>query len=361
MARRFTTGFELGEIIEHNGSLSYYLANFSVVTSPVRTGSYAARNDAGQQTSIADSFAYFSHILSDNPQELYVRLALRHSGYASNLTRRHCFLAFMDSTSYQLSLGIKPSTQVLSLARGGTGVMGYNGTVLAEGTAVLTANTWYVIEVYVKIANTGACIVKINGVTDINFSGDTAETSNEYCNKVLIGANWLGSPDGAILYFDDIAINDTSGTYQNSWIGQGGVYLLKPNGDGAVVQWTRSGGTTNYENVDEIPKNTTDWVQGQNSNTKDLYTLEDLPADVKVVDLVEPVWQAALSQAGWNSIKGVIRPGTTDYADAAAKEVTSVHPNYVLYKGDVRYVNPDTGLAWTPAQVNGMQAGILIP
>jgi hypothetical protein len=357
MARLFTTGFELGEIIEHNGSMVYG-THITINSSVKRTGNYSCKfTTPGAIDAVA-----FTHTIPTK-QELYARVAIYITNSIGSSANPQNFLAFFYGNTCHIAIGFPPSTFLLQVRRGGSGEMGHSGgTVLANGNIPLTMDNWWVVEVYVKIsASAGQVIAKVNGVVDISFSGNTSAGGTEGINVIKFGLSRAGPNVGCNLLMDDIAVNDTSGTYQNSWVGQGGVYLLRPNGDGAVTQWTRSGGTTNYENVDEVPKNTTDWVQGQTSGTKDLYTLADLPVDVKIVDMVETVWQAALSQAGWNSIKGVIRPGTTDYVDVDEREVTSVHPNYVLYKGDIYYVNPGTGLAWQPSEVNGMQAGILIP
>ncbi len=360
MARRLTTGFELGEIIEHNGSLAENGANFTVVTSPVRTGAYAAKNDAPAASS-GLYYAFFSHVLSDNPAELYVRLALRHDGFGTSSTSPIYFLDFLDGSTHQISVGIRPSDHLLVVATNGSGNMGEGGTVLASGSIVLGADRWYVIEVYVKADPTnGQVIVKVNGITDITYSGNTAPSGNAQIGRVDFGANSTGlGNNGANLYFDDIAVNDTAGSYQNSWIGQGGVYLLKPTADGAQNDWTPTSGTTNWDKVDEIPKNTTDWVQAQSSGSVELYELEDLPAEVKTVDLVEVVYQVALSQAGYNEVQDLIRWGTTNYA-GTIQPVTTEHPNYALYKGTVWYTRPD-GTAWGTADVAALQAGYQIP
>lgn len=74
MARLFTCGFELGELIGFNGSVNQKYGEMSIVTSPVRSGTYAMRNNAGYVSSLS-AYAFFTEELSDLP-ELYARIAL---------------------------------------------------------------------------------------------------------------------------------------------------------------------------------------------------------------------------------------------------------------------------------------------
>ena len=360
MARRFTTGFELGALNEHNGSYAEGSNSYAaaIVTTPVRTGTYAAAFKASVATA---GYTYFSQIFTDHPQELYIRLAIRHNGFVGGATNPQNFLVVLEGATQQLVFGIRPSDQVLMVRTNTTGGMGNaGGSTLATGTAILTLDTWYVIEIYVKIANAGQVAVKVNGVTDISYSGDTAASANEYLDALRFGVH---GPTGKAeyYYFDDIAINDTTGSYQNSWVGTGGVYLLKPSADGATSEWSPSAGTEHWSLVDDVPANTTDWIQAQNADTLDLFELDDLPATIKIVDMVEVVMQAALSEAGYNEVQDVVRHGTVNYTGAAAQAVTSEVQNYVLYKGTAWYVAPGGTVAWGTADVNTLQAGVQIP
>jgi hypothetical protein len=329
MASIITTWGELGKN-EFNGSVS-----LTVSTAAVRTGVYAYR---GNNQFAVQTFA-------GNLTELYLRLAFRIDDAGGS---PGTLIAFRDEdAAAQISVAYNAATQSVSLVRG--------ATVIATGAAVITLATWYVLELHLVLSDTvGVAAGKLNGVTDFAFSGDTVATAKPSVRSMVIGNG------GWVAFFDDIAINDTTGSYQNSWIGTGGVYLLRPTSDGVTTDWAPSTGSDDYACVDEVPANTTDWVQAQAAGTLDLYGLGDLPADVKTVDMVETVWQAALSEAGWNELKGVIRHGGTNYVDGAGQPVTSVKENYVLYKGAPLYVDPGDASAWTPADVNALEAGVQV-
>jgi len=363
MARKLTTGFELGEVIEHNGTLVGTGAN-SVQTGMKRTGAYAWRIQVG---SVAfGNYKAMTHTLPGNPQELYVRAAVYLGTSAGASTNAQMLMAFCDQATVHLSIGIPPTDNRIRIYRGGTGELGHTPgtyTELAAGSIVLNELTWYVLEVYVKVSNTvGQVIVKVNGVTDATFGpGDTASSANEYTDVFKVGANGATVGAGRDYYLDDIALNDTTGGESDSWVGLGGVYFLVPTADGSSSDWTPLGGGNHWEEVDEIPADDdTSYVYDDTAGAKDLYELANLPALVNSINLVETVFQAALSEAGSNDIRGVIRHSGVDYSDTPTHTITNVHPNYALLKGDPVYQVLGGAGAWTPAQVNALEAGFEI-
>jgi len=360
MARRFTTGFELGEVLEHNGSYGSNGLVDAVVATPVRTGGYAWRPQNLANSVLA--YTYCTHTLADDPTELYVRFAFRHTGLEGTVDDSYeaVFAVFDEAGDAHLSLGLAANDFLLRVKTGGTGALGQTGgSVVDTGSAVLTADTWWVIEVYISIANSGGQVtVKVNGATDISYTGDTQVGSTDGIRAFRFGAHGVGNNTGITKkYLDDIAVNDTSGSQQNSWIGQGGVYLLKPSADGTQNDWTPSAGADNYALVDEVPASATDYISSDTSTDIDLFELEDLPAEIVDVDLIEALFQAALAETGSNSVKHLIRHSGTNY-DGDTEAIVTVDPNYALYKSAPVYEVLGSSGAWTPAQVNALESGV---
>jgi len=127
--RLLTTGFELGEVIEHNGNISEYLSGGVTYPGPAYW-----------------PYFWFSQILDAYRTELYARVAIRiGTSYGADTTRQ-AFLAFLDQSTIQCSLGIRTSDQRLVFAVGGTNQMGQEGGTEYVGQKVITAGTWYVVE-----------------------------------------------------------------------------------------------------------------------------------------------------------------------------------------------------------------------
>lgn len=362
MARQLTTGFELGELIEHNGSVVGTLAGskHQVQSTLKRTGNYAWYIDCRTTT----AYVCCTHTINE-VSELYARVAIYVANNAGSSSNVQNFLSLFYFTDCQLSLGLRSDDMRLRISSG-TGELGHvSPTIAATGNMPITMGNWYVVELHVALSSGGPSVyydgsVKVNGVTDFTFSF-SKQGGSPYINIVKFGFNGTGiSVAGCDIYLDDIAINDTIGDYQNTWPGTGGVYLLKPNGEGTTQEWSPSEGSAHYPLVDEVPKNTTDWVYDQVSGHVELFALENLPAEVTSVQLVEVVYQAALAEAGGNEIRDVIRHGGANYS-GTTQVVTTVAPNYKLYKGQTRYIEAGGTLPWTPTQVNALEAGIEIP
>lgn len=348
MARLLTCGFETGDLTEFNGGYR----DVTVQSAYKRTGTYALRfADQSGKTP-----AYIIHTFSADQNELFFRFALYKD--ESQITHSHSFLIFYDNLGgVQLTVYYNSATQAFDLYRGTQ----ETGTLLATGSIVLRAAIWYMIEGRVLIDDaTGAVTVKVNNTTGLAYAGDTKATAVAGIRSIMFqGANSVLSSYG-YFYIDDVAVNDAVGSDQATYPGMGGVFLLKPTADGATVTWDTSTGTTHYTLVDDIPANTTDWIQALDTGEIDLFEVEDAPTYVNTINLVEVLYQAAVTESGYNLLTDVLRYGTVNYTDGTSTVVGLV-PGYVLYKGSPYYKRPDDGTSvWGTAEVNALQAGVEI-
>jgi len=111
---------------------------------------------------------------------------------------------------------------------------------IGSTTAVLTANTWYRIEL-MQIIRSGSADddweFRLDGVTISSQTGATIATSAPagWTLGVLgiSGINSGNPPASYVTYMDDVAINDDQGASQNTWPGAGSVVLLVPTADSA--------------------------------------------------------------------------------------------------------------------------------
>jgi len=258
-------------------------------------------------------------------------------------------MELLDSAgSAQIFIGILTGSYLLQLRRGS-----YNGAVLATSELSMPVNTWVCVEVYAKIADaSGQIIVKIDGDEWINYSGDTQNTANANAAMIRFGCASVHEKFIAYSYYDDIAVNDTAGAQNNSWIGRGGIVGLFPNGAGTHTDWDPNTGT-NYEAVDEKPHDSdTTYVSTTTADEVDTYAMADLANSDYVVSAVQWLAAARLDEAGSAAIKPVLRQGGTDYAgDSQGLDIT------YAYKKKI-YDTAPNGDAWTYANVNAIEAGV---
>jgi hypothetical protein len=126
-----------------------------------------------------------------------------------------------------------PYIAVLLHANGSLWIRNSAGTtVYTSSTGLISANTYHRIEFHLKISSgsptTGTAELSVDGTVLYSAIGTfNAGTS--------AGANILLQAGGGAMtmYADDFALNDSTGTAQNSWCGDGAVVLLKPISDNA--------------------------------------------------------------------------------------------------------------------------------
>ena len=278
--------------------------------------------------------------MSASKQETYTRFGVCMLGVA--------LFSFSDSADgRQFTLTRNSTTHFLEARRGNA-----TGTIMATGTHAIDDSIWYCIEVHLKVAESpdGVCQVKIDGVTDIDFSGDTAATANLNIQYTY----WGGCSDAAGIngWMDDIALNDTSGAVNNSWIGRGGIYKVVPTGAGTYTDLTPSAGS-NWQCVDEVPPSDTDYVYDSTVDHKDSYAANDLTGS-GTVNAVKWIGRAKAVAAGAYAVARFVRVSGSDYTgtdvpvDASWKHIEELFD-----------VDP-SGAAWSVAKVNGMEPGIVI-
>ena len=340
MGRLFTTGFETG-VREWNSSYG----NLEWTTDYVRTGTRALNMVGGYAA------AYWSHAFDASETHLYFRFAIRWDNYAG-VSGQAGFLTLYDHNNQaQLIFDFSAGDQVIVVKDGA-------GTELQTGFLTMEIDAWYMVEIYMHCDASGTVTVKINNTTDFTYSGDTDYRGTTTLRRFqFYGGGQAGVSKG--FYLDDLAVNDDAGSYQTTYAGLGGVYYLKPDGEGATTTWTPSSGTVHYEMVDEQVRNTTDWIQAVDTGEIDLFELEDSPSYVNTINLVQVLYSAGVTESGYNLLMDVVRQGTVNYPNGTATVVT-LTPTYLMYRGTAYYVQPNGSGAWGTVEIDALQAGVEI-
>lgn len=320
MARLFTEGLEMADPLAFHSV--YGAVTFTTATK--RSGAY------GLQLGYRDSWAKVD--ITDT-NELFIRLPIN---AASGI-----MLYWLSDVTTSMGY-ISANASHLMEVRVGT-------TLVATGAKVLSTSGWDLVEIRIKIADSGGIIqTKVNGIDDINYSGDTKPSTATNISFIQFFGN------GHV--FDDIAINDTSGAVDNSWCGDGHVIALVPNVNGDLSQLTGSDGnsTDNYLLVDETPSNSdTDYVEGSTVDEKDLYNLA--ASGLSNVN-ISRVWGESRSKdtvTAGGLLAITIKTEGTEYDSGDIALSTS----YTAIKGPEYLVNPQTGIAWTVAELDALQVG----
>ena len=267
-------------------------------------------------------------------------------GFAVKVTSifERALVSLRGSTTTQVQLFMNGSGNLAVRRRAG-GELG--AATLGTGTAVLSINAWYFVELKVYIHDTSGTVdVRINEVSDL------ALTSQDTKYSATAGAdNIIFFPTGTC-YMDDIYICDDQGSNNNNFLGDCRVETLFPNANGSSVEFTPSGGS-NWECVDETtPDGDTSYNESETVGHKDLLGCTNLVTSAGSVFGVQANLWADKDDAGGREIQ----PLTLSNAVEAAGSSHGLSTSYTYY-ADIFETEPDSGALWTVDEVNAAEFG----
>lgn len=218
-----------------------------------------------------------------------------------------------------------------------------DGTEVASTIYSKGSNNW--VHIQILFTNTNdtdkVMVVKLNGdaVFNESYSNSDADTATSAKIRFTTGntnqATWV----------DDIAIDDTELT------GVTEIYLVLPDADGTTNDWTASSGEVNFSMVDEVPSDTSDYVETNTIGHLDLYGLESLPIDK--VDIKAILGDTHINlTAGDTAVNAIGISGEgTHYGESKVgvggwEHITHLWPQ-----------NPATSGEWSEVVVNNLEAG----
>lgn len=321
MARIFIDGFE-------NGGDDLWDAenNATVVSSSGldMDGDYcldiSATNEYVQKNSIADDEMYFAFLYRPINAAARVMLTALNSGTVLVSIRRNFTSGYLEA---------------------------YRGATLIDtGSIVLSLNTTYLIEVHIKIADAGGRVeTKVDGIADIDFTGDTKPDANTQFDQVRLG--YVSSTVYCYAYFDNFIMDDAG------WIGDTKIQAVVPTGAGNTTGWTPSAGA-NYECVDEIPASDVDYVSINSNDVVDTYAAGNMAGTIGSVKCVQIQSRARTDGAPTpTNLKLAVRSGGTDYFSGDNAVPATEKSLWNLWEN-----NPADAAAWEESDVNNIEIGI---
>jgi len=337
MARIFTDGAETGDNSFWDVGWTYNLSTNA------RSGNYAYQGIFGGQ---------MIRSLPSGLGEFYFRIAFRprHSFTTGPLNR----IAFTAGDWVnQHIVGLRWDNGTTKVRLGGN-EWGTGGTQYDTDNFQMLINTYYLLEMYVKIDDTnGRVVLKRDGVVIFDYTGNTV-FHGASAPSFLRLKNDAGDHD-----VDDLALNDTTGDEDNSWCGDGRVIPLVPNAAGDVTQLQRSGGSDNWQAVNEgMPGNgDTNYVYGNTVGDYDLYHIAN--PNIPSNSIIRRVWVTGSARttasSGGKIALGVKSGTTTDWSD----DIT-LGGSYLRYHGKVYTKNPANNQAWTVSDIDNLQIGVKV-
>lgn len=323
MARIFIDGFETGT----TALLNYVSGSVAVTTSSPISGSYMLylANNGGYGKVVADTSVIYSAV------------SVRSSDLAAPSA-----LIIRNGTTIIGRVLLSTATKTLRYSVG--------TTLVSTGSVVISSAITYRLEWFLQVSSlssVGRSVVKINGTTDIDYTGVTQPGATTQFNQFWLGTT--GVSYNSFQYFDDFVLDDAT------WIGNTKIIALSPSASGASTGWTPSAGE-NYACVDEVPITTADYVSVNTASALDLY---NLPSVISSATSIKSV-QISIR----HEVEGSPTPTKTQIAihhnstSAFSSSLTPGAAGSPVYGTKLWDSNPVSGSSWTVADINSLQIGI---
>lgn len=344
MSRLFATGFELNSTTTGVEGDTY--SSIVIGTTNVRSGTYALRANTG------GGFWRTQVLASDSATAIgYIRFYLYIATLPSANTQ--IFRLATSANTPEIDINLTTTGQ-LQLLNGLAVQIGSNSSTLSTGT-------WYRIEVS-HDPGLGADTAYINGTSFASGTGTIGLWS-----RVLLGS--INGTPTLDLYFDDVAINDNSGSFQNGLPGDSKLLYLLPNANGDNTGLTTgiSDNTNHYVNVNEVtPNDDTSYNQTSTASQIDDYNLANSGIGVSDTVNVVSVGVRYRKVTSGTMVFNVRAKGSSGGTVEAGSNISSVSTTFVTNSEAVPHNYPLTmydmpgasTTPWTQTDLDAAQIGV---
>lgn len=310
-------------------------------TGRVRTGTHALQMD-GDATGLGTNIA--RRVLGGAKTKAAVGGAY-YLDALPNVNDKLVYVDFRDAANAQQVRFYIQSTGIIAANNSG-------GLLDDTGVPVIVSDAWNHVETMCQVNNTtGAVEVRVNEVTVLNLTGvDTQSTSNTETSQIAFGKIGSGVLS-TTWYVDDLFAWDDQVVGTNDivdFVGDKKVFVLTTNADTAEADFSKSTGVTGYTLIDELTPDDADYIFSATDGHVSEFGLSDLPGNAAEVIAVIPIPRLLKTDAG--TVTHAADLVTNGDATAATAIPATTEATYWPF---VHTKNPDTGVPWTPAELNG--------
>ena len=225
--------------------------------------------------------------------------------------------------------------------------------------AVVAAGSWMRVEIKINFGTsttTGSMEIRVNGATAITLTGQNYFSSAGGALLRYYNDQGTGSPQAR--WFDDIVINDTTGTTGNTWLGDVRIDTLQPTADTAQADWTKNTGTNGAALIDDTlgtSDGDTTYLSSNTVGNKSEFDVTNLAsASVSVFALQMRVC-AERSGLSARTFRSYLKSST---AVSNGPTMQAFALTYAWNFGGIVNADPNTSGAWNNTSVNAAQLGL---
>jgi hypothetical protein len=275
------------------------------------------------------------------------KTTLEFSGYVIAAAQSGKFMQFANTDGIQISLWIY-TDGTIRVDRGDF------ATELGR-TAAAAFSFGVQHHLYLKLVfsdTVGVAQIKVDGVQVLNLTGqDTSAQTSANCTIIRLWGQSSSGQSDAI--WSHIALADAAGDIT----GRPRVQALFADGAGNYSQWGLTGAGSYIGAIQETtPDEDTTYAKSGTVGQRSSATYSNVLPSTAVIKAVAVVPRGRTDDGASRTIKTFVRAGGVDYDHASAQSV----PGSYGYLQQIYPVNPATGVAWTPTEVNAIEAGIKV-
>lgn len=363
MARIVQVGWELGDILQLGATSSPTAVLPTVVsaTPAPRSGTYCLKCQAPGASQSGWGSLDKLLVTHASKTELYYAVAIHRSDTEANALPSRAAVATYDTAGNVNTILFcegDGSVRAYYASAGTTAPnLGTQVTLIGSSATTIPNLTWTLIEVHLVAATgaTGTCEVKINGASVIAATSQRTCQLNANFGAFHLGftrQSSVGGVAGSFLAFDDLRVNDTTGSVNNAWPGDEQIRLVVPNGAGDLTQLSRGGTDSgaNWDQVNEVPASSADYVTGATVGLTDLYNVSDIA--VTSISAINVIGQVSNSD-GASGTMSLPTKSPAGQSDGAAFPLTATW----TYQQRLLEADPADAAAWTSAKLTALQIG----
>jgi len=224
----------------------------------------------------------------------------------------------------------------------------YNSTLLGtSANNLVNVNSWQQVEFFANKGNgttTGYLEARLNGNVILTVSG-LALGATSY-NKWYSHNPGIGGSGGWALQLDDLLMWDTTGTINNTFLGDRRCLTSFATSNGATQGWTFTGGATAWQSINSVPPSGTNYIEGVNSGDASEFNKGALTLLATGVAGVRVVASALKTDAGAATFRLGMHSGSFATMGASITPGTTYN-----YYDTILELDPNGSIPWTKASV----------
>jgi hypothetical protein len=230
-----------------------------------------------------------------------------------------------------------------------------DGSVVATGVAPPSLGSWARIHVHVNYQNSGSGFVRVylngavTGTPEVQFSGNTNPSAYGAIDSLRLRGTQ--SP----MRVDDVVVmdpNDGVAPTDVNDIAFTTIGLSVPNADGTDTAWAAvPGGGSDYEDIDEIPVNDSDFIRSTSASQASTFDFEDAVfGSVLAVKMKARTIRSGTNAGANIAFRQRLGPTVTDTSDFPCPGDGDVH----------RILNTDAnGASWSSTSFDNSEFGVV--